>query len=123
VKASKSYLLWAAYPFALLLGIFGFIGVVNWSYERKLLALNNDSGDWASAHMGPILLATAIGLAAIASLLLFLIRVFWPRSQTNWFMVPLTFITIILVFPSVFIIILGPAAITMVEQTQSAGPK
>ncbi len=70
-------------------------------------------------YMGPILLATAMGLAFVASFLLLVIRFFWPKSHTTWFMFPLTCITILLIFPGLFIIILGPATITMMEQSRA----
>jgi len=120
MKIWQTALLWAAYPFLLLLGIFGVIALVNWGYESKLISLDNSASDWSSVHQGPILFALAMGMALIASLLLFLVRLCWPKSQPNWFLVPLTLITILLVFPGVFIVILGPAAVTMIEQTRSA---
>ena len=119
MKAWKSSLLWASYPFLILLSVFGLIATVNWDYESKLIFLNNSSSEWHVMHLGPILLAYAMGEALIASLLLFLVHFFWPKSYTTWFMVPLALITIFLIFPGLFIVILGPAAITMMEQTQS----
>ena len=120
MKTWKSSLLWASYPLLLLLLVFGIIAAVNWDYESKLIFLDNSASDWAGVHLGPILLAGAMGLALIASFLLFLVRVFWSKSHTSWFMIPLTIITILLVFPGLFIIILGPSAITMIAQTRSA---
>jgi len=115
----KSSLLWALYPFLLLFLVFGFIAALNWGYESKLIFLNDNATDWAAVHIGPILLAGAMGLALIASFCLFLVRIFWPKSHTSWFLVPLTIITIFLIFPGLFIIILGPAIITTLEQTRS----
>lgn len=115
----KSSLLWALYPFLLLFLVFGFIAALNWGYESKLIFLNDNATDWAAVHIGPILLAGAMVLASIASFCLFLVRIFWPKAQTIWFMVPLTIITIFLIFPGLFIIILGPAIITTLEQTRS----
>jgi hypothetical protein len=96
------------------------MAAVNWGYESKLISLDTDASDWNSVHLGPILLAMAVGMALIAGFLLFLVRLYWPKSRLTWFLVPLTFITILLVFPGLFIVILGPASITMIEQTRSA---
>jgi hypothetical protein len=120
MKAWRRALLWASYPFLLLLFVFGFIAAINWDYESKLISLDNNASDWSSAHQGPLLLASAMGLVLTASLLLFLVRLFWPKLHPNWFLVPLTLITIFLIFPGLFIVILGPAGITMIEQTRSA---
>jgi hypothetical protein len=120
MKPWQSALLWASYPFLLLLFVFGFIAAVNWGYESKLVSLDTDASDWNSVHLGPILLTLAGGMALVASFLLFLVRLCWSKSRLTWFLVPLTFITILLVFPGLFIVILGPASITMIEQTRSA---
>ena len=119
MKTWQSAILWALYPVLLLLFVFGFISAVNWGYESKLISLEPDATDWDSVHLGPLLLAIAMGQALIASFLLFLIRLCWPKSRLTWFLVPLTFITILLVFPGLFIVILGPASITMIEQMRS----
>ena len=120
MKTWQSALLWAAYPFLLLLFVFGFIAALNWGYESKLISLDTDASDWNSVHLGPILLTMAMGMALIASFLLFLVFLCWPKSRLIWFLIPLTFITILLVFPGLFIVIFGPASITMIEQTRSA---
>jgi hypothetical protein len=119
MKSSKTNLLWAAYPLLLLLFVFGLISVINWDYESKLLFLDKGASDWSGMHMGPILLAAAMGLALIAGFLLGIIWAFWPEDRGNWFLVPLSVVTILLVFPGLFIVMLGPAAITMLEQTRS----
>ena len=120
MNAWKSSLLWASYPLLLLFFVFGLIAAVNWDYESKLIFLDNSASNWNDVHLGPILLTGAMGLAVIASFLLFLVRFFWPKSHITWFMIPLTIITILLIFPGLFIIILGPSSITMIEQTRSA---
>ena len=119
MKPWKNALLWALYPFVVLLFVFGIIAAFNWAYESKLIFLDDDASDWAGRYQGPILLLGAAILAAIAGFLLFLIRIFWVKSQTSWFLIPLTIITILLIFPGLFVIILGPSAITMIEQTRS----
>jgi hypothetical protein len=101
------------------LGVFGFLAALNWGYESKLVSLDNNASDWREVHQGPILLAMTLGMALVASFLLFLVRLCWPKSHPKWFLVPLTFITIFLIFPGLFIVILGPAGITMTEQTRS----
>ena len=123
MKGWKSYLLWEGLPFLLLLFILGAISALNWDYERKLILLDNDASDWAGIHLGLILLAFALGQAFVASCLLLLVRFTRPKSNTGWYMlISLTLITIFLIFPSLFIVVLGPAAITMKEQMR-AEPK
>jgi len=127
MKGWKSYLLWEGLPFVLLIGMFGFISVINWGYESKLTTLDNTASEWTGVHLGPLLLGIAIIHACIASVLLFVvrlvIRVTYPTLSSGWFMfVPLVLITIFFIFPSLFIVILGPAAITMQEQ-MSTTPK
>jgi hypothetical protein len=121
MKGWKSYLLWEGLPFLMLLAMFGFISVVNWGYESKLFTQDNSASDPTSAHLGSFLLLIAMGEALFASVLLFvvriIIRVTYPTLSSGWFMfVPLVLISIFFIFPSLFIIILGPAAITMKEQ-------
>jgi hypothetical protein len=118
----KKFLLWEGIPFLLLLFVFGFIATINWDYESKLISLDNSSSDWVGVHMGPILLATAAGQVLIASFLLFLVRViFRPKRNIDWVMVfPLVLIAVLFIFPSLFIVILGPASITMMEQMRVA---
>jgi hypothetical protein len=96
--------------------VFGFIAAINWDYESKLVTLDNNAPDWSGIHLGQIVLAIALGQTLIACFLLFLLCLFWPKSYLTWFLAPLTLVTILLIFPSLFIVILGPAGITMVEQ-------
>jgi hypothetical protein len=124
LKGWKSYLLWECLPLLMLLSTFGFISAVNWGYESKLLTPDNGASDWSGVHMGLILLALAMGQVLVASFLLFIVRIVirhvWPTSSSGWLMfIPLTLISIVLIFPSLFIIILGPAGITMIEQTRA----
>lgn len=84
MKTWQSALLWASYPFLLLLFVFGFIAAVNWGYESKLISLDTDASDWNSVHLGPILLAMAMGMALIASFLLFLVLLCWPKSRLRF---------------------------------------
>jgi hypothetical protein len=119
MKGWKSYLLWEGLPFLMLLFIFGCISAVNWAYESKLITLDNGASDWAGVHMGPIFLAMAAGFAVAASLILFIVRVTRPKSGGGWYMfISLTLIAIFLIFPAIFIIILGPACIEMIEQAR-----
>lgn len=124
MKGWKSYLLWEGLPFLILLSMFGFISAVNWDYESKLFTPDNSAPDPTSVHLGLILLAFAMGEALVASVLLFVVRIIirftYPTLSSGWFMfVPLVLISIFFIFPSLFIIILGPAAITMTEQTRT----
>ena len=127
MKGWKSYLVWEGLPFLILLSVFGFISVINWGYESKLITLDNTASEWTGVHMGPLLLGMAIFNGCIASVLLFVVRIIirftYPTLSSGWFMfVPLVLISILFIFPSLFIIILGPAAITMQEQ-MSTTPK
>jgi hypothetical protein len=117
MKGWIGYLLWEGIPFLLLLSVFGFISVINWDYESKLISPDNGASDWAGVHLGLILLAMATGFALAASLILFLVRVFQPKPNSGWFMIiSLGLVTLFLIFPSLFIVMFGPAAITMMEQ-------
>jgi len=44
----------------------------------------------------------------------------WPKAHPNRFLIPLILITILLIFPALFILILVLAGITMIEQARSA---
>jgi hypothetical protein len=121
MKGWKSYLLWEGIPFLMLLGVAGFISALNWGYESKLITPDNGASDWYNAHLGLILLAIAMGQALVASFILFIVRITRPKSNSGWYMfVSLTVVAIFLIFPSLFIIIFGPAAITMTEQMRPA---
>jgi len=106
--------------------MFGFISAVNWDYESKLFTPDNSASAPVSAHVGLILLTFAMGEALFASVLLFvvriIIRVTYPTLSSGWFMfVPLVLISVFFIFPSLFIIILGPAIIT--TEQMCAAPK
>ena len=120
MKGWMSYLLWEGIPFLLLLFSFGLISAINWDYEGKLITSDNGTSNWTGVHMGLILLAVAMSQAIMASFILFIVRITRPKSGSGSYMfVSLTIIAIFLIFPSLFIIILGPAAITMMEQTRA----
>jgi hypothetical protein len=117
MKGWKSYVLWEGLPFLMLLFISGFISTINWDYEKKLITLDNGASNWSSVHLGPILLALAMAQASAASFILFIVRITRPKSNGGWYMfISLTVVALFLIFPSLFITILGPAAITMAEQ-------
>ena len=117
MKGWMSYLLWEGLPFLLPLLAFGFIGIINWDYERKLIWPDDAAAGWTDSHLGLLLLAVAAVQALAGSLILFLVRVFWSSPFADWFSVlVLVLVTIFLIFPSLFIVILGPASITMKEQ-------
>jgi len=118
MKEWKSYLPWAVFPLLFLLFFFGVIAVINWDYESKLLIPQTHAADWVGTWLGPILLIGALVLALMAGILLFLVRLKQGDRSFQWtHLLPLTFITIVLIFPSLFIVILTPAAITLIEQT------
>ena len=120
MKGWMSYLLWEGLPFLLPLFAIGFIGAINWDYERKLILPDDDAATWTDVHLSLILLSIAAVQAAAGSLILFLVRVFWSRPLADWFSVlVLVLVAIFLIFPSLFIVILGPAAITMKEQMRA----
>lgn len=123
MKGWKSYLLWEGIPFLLLLFVFGSISAVNWDYESKLITPDNSASDWTNVHLGLMLLAMAMVLAIIASVLLFVVRIIAvritsPNLSLAFTYVSLIAISILFIFPGLFIIILGPAGITMIEQTR-----
>ncbi|SRR5258707_10811557 len=123
MKGWKSYLLWEGIPFLLPLFVFGYISAVNWDYESKLITPDNGASDWTGVHMGLIFLAMAMGLALIASVLLFVVRIIAgrlasPNLSMAFMFVSLIAITILFIFPGLFMIILGPSGITMIEQTR-----
>lgn len=123
MKGWKSYLLWEGIPFWMLFLCFGFISLINWTYESKLITLNASMPDWVGSHMGLILLGGALGMVSIASLILFIVRITRPKSRGHWYMfISLTIVAILLIFPSLFIVILGPAGITMMEAMRQAPP-
>ena len=121
MKGWKSYLLWEGLPFLMLLSVLGFISAVNWDYESKLITPRQGAPDWTGVYMGPLLLAIAVGLATTASVILFIVRLTRPRSGSFWYMsISLTLVAVQLIFPAMFMVILGPAGITMMEQMRDA---
>ena len=123
MKAWISYLLWAVFPILLLFFFFGLLAVINWDYVDKLVTPRIDTLDWISAYLGPIMFASAIGLALIAGVLFFFVRVIVAKEGFGWAIwLPITLITIFFILPGVFIVILAPAAVTMIEQ-MNAGRK
>jgi hypothetical protein len=125
MKGWISYLLWEGIPFLLLLFVFGWISAVNWDYESKLITPDNSSSEWTGVHMGLIFLAMATGMALAASILLFVVRIIAvritsPNLSMAFTFVSLIVITIFLIFPGLFMIILGPSAITMMDQMRVA---
>ena len=117
MKGWKSFLLWEGLPFLLPMFIFGLISVFNLNYESKLITLDKSAADWIGVHMGLIFLAFVTGGAAAASFILFIVRITQPKSNSGWYrLFSLILVSIFLIFPALFIIILGPAGITMMEQ-------
>ena len=121
----KSYLFWEGLPFLLPFLVFGFISAINWGYESKLITPDFGAPEWTGVYLGQILLGIAFLLALIASVLLFLVRVIAARITKPELSVAFRFLSLIaiaimFIFPGLFIVILGPASITMIEQTRVA---
>jgi hypothetical protein len=121
MKGWKSYLLWEGIPFLLPLFVFIFISAINWGYESKLITPDNSATDWTGVHMGLIFLAMTMVFALIASILLFVVRIIAiritrPNLSMTFMFISLIAIAILFIFPGLFMIILGPASITMMEQ-------
>jgi hypothetical protein len=120
MKDRQSYFPWIALPFLIQLILFGSISILNWDYMKKLVLPDESAFDWMDVHLGQILLTIAFGLACAASFILFVARLCRPSRKVGWYMaISLILVSIFLVFPSVFIIVLGPAAITMKEQMRT----
>ena len=120
MKSWMLCLFWEGIPFLLLFFILGSLALLNWDYENKLISLDNGASDWTGAYMGPILLGSALGLATLASLLLFMARLSHPKPGMSWALgIRLGFIAVFLIFPSLSVVVLGPAAITMMEQMRN----
>jgi len=121
----KSYLFWEGLPFLVPLSVFGFICAINWGYESKLITPDYGASDWNDVHLGLILLGIVFFMALIASFLLLLVRVIAaritkPELSMAFSFISLTAIAILFIFPGLFIVVLGPASITMIEQTRVA---
>ena len=120
MASRKYFFLWAVYPIAIFLLTVAFLAAINWGYESKLFTARADATEWNERFMGPILFAIGFGRALTGSAILFILGCFWPKSKPSWFIIPVTLVTILLVLPSLFIAYLGPAGMTMIEQTNSA---
>jgi predicted anti-sigma-YlaC factor YlaD len=117
MKAWQRSLLWEGLPFLMLFGVFGLIAAVNWDYESKLVTPDPGASEWSGVYLGPILLAIAVAEAVAASVILLVVRLLWPAvTSSQLLVIPLTLVAILLIFPALFTVVLGPAAITMVEQ-------
>jgi uncharacterized iron-regulated membrane protein len=120
----KSYLFWEGIPFWLPLSVFGFISVLNWGYESKLITPDDGASSWTSVHLGLVLLGIAFVMALVAGFLLFLVRVIAsriakPELNVSFRFVSLIVIAILLIVPGLFIVVLGPSSITMMEQARA----
>ena len=121
MKGWQRSLFWEAIPILILFGVFGFLAVINWGYESKLLTIDASAPAWPESHIGPILLAVAAGQIVLASFILLAVRLIWPGITSGpWLLIPLTLVAIFLIFPSLFIVVLGPASITMIQQERVA---
>jgi hypothetical protein len=121
MKGWKQSLLWEGLPLSQLVFVFTVISIINWEYQRKFFEPVEGAPDWMSVHFGWVLLALALGMAGLASVILLVIRVLSPGIiSSSMMLIPLTLVQILLVFPSLFLVVLGPAYITMSEQIHSA---
>ena len=120
MKGWRSYVLWEGLPFLILLFLFGSISVLNWAYESKLVTPDAQAASWVDIHLGALLLAVAVGQASFAAFILYIVRLTLPKFRGSWYMfISLTVVSIFLIFPAAFIVILGPAAITMKQQMRA----
>jgi hypothetical protein len=116
-----SPILWAGLPFVMVFGVSGLIAAINWDYESKLLVPDNTASEWTGVHMGIILFAMAIGMTLLASAVLLVVRLFVSGGRAPWIMfATLTAVAILFIFPALFLVILGPASITMIQQMRAA---
>lgn len=117
MKGWKSYVLWEGFPFLVLLATFGVLSAINWNYEKKLLTPMSGVSDRDIAYMGPELLVFAVADALFASVIHFIVRITGPKNGSRWYLlIVLTVTAIFLIFPSLFIIVLGPAGISTYER-------
>jgi hypothetical protein len=116
MKGWKSYVLWEGLPFLILIFLFALISTFNWGYESQLVFPVRGPG-WVEIHLGLIMLSIAALQATLAAVILFVVRLTRPKSGGQWYMfIALTLVAIFLIFPAAFIVVLGPAAITMKQQ-------
>ena len=105
----------------MLFGVFGFIGAINWAYESKLLTPRQGVTEWSEVYLGPIMLGLALLLSLMGSVILLVIRLIEPRITSSPLMIlPLALVAILFIFPSLFLVVLGPSSITMIEQMRVA---
>jgi hypothetical protein len=117
VKGWTRSLFWEGFPFLMLFGVSGLLAVINWDYERKLFMPDPSADNWRSVHLGQIMLAIALAQALVGSAILLLVRLLNPNVLSKtWLLVPLTLVFIFLVLPGLFVVVFGPAAITMIQQ-------
>jgi hypothetical protein len=120
MKGWKSYVLWEGLPFLIIFFLFGSISALNWAYESKLVTPDVQASRWVDVHLGTLLLTVAVGQASFAAFILFIVRLTLPKSRGAWYMfISLTMVSVFLIFPAAFIVILGPAAITMKQQMRT----
>src|ERR1700677_2195255 len=111
-------------PVILPLGLFVSIALLNWDYVEKFFQpLNAPAADkWLGPKM--LLGATVTGIASCGFVYV-MCRNFGngtkgPSGFGDWFQVIMPgFIAFILMMAAIFVVILGPAALTMIEQMQT----
>jgi hypothetical protein len=114
-----SYLLWEGLPFLMPMGLFAVVAAINWDYESKLLFLNKSSPDWIGVHMGPLMLGTGLGFSLFGSVVLLVVRLAGGIPKSDWArFIIVTLVALFCIFPSVFIVIFGPAQISIMESMQ-----
>ncbi len=115
----KSFLLWEALPLWIGSLLFLFLAVINWPYMSRLMMRSNHPDVGLT---GPMLLGIALFIMLIAGGVLFLHRSMCSHVQT---MAPLLksalgtlilALALVILFVGLFVIVLGPAAVTMTEQ-------
>ena len=118
-KRSRYY--WEGLPLLMVFLVHASIAISNWPYERRMFTTDPAVPGWIVAHLGLILTATSIGLALFAGYLLDQLRISESRPPyKSWStLLGVSFILMFLVFPSLFIVVLGPAAVQMLDTAQT----
>jgi len=107
-------ILWSCAPLFFLASWFIIVALINWDYQAKFFepAL---IGAQFNAWIGPILLATAIAFGIASSVFAFL--ALRQKAAKKWLSLTLSiFVSLLFFLMSLAFLLLGPAAITMMEQ-------
>ncbi len=101
------------------MGLFAVVAAINWDYESKLLFLNKSSTDWVVVHIGPLMLGSCLGFSLFGSVVLLVVRLAGGIPKSDWArFIIVTLVALFCIFPSMFIVLLGPAQISVMESMQ-----